>query len=76
MPNRIDEADVSGALVGTGSWIFTEEEGGTRVAYDCQVDGTGLLMKLAMKLFGTPAHSKVYQNILNSLKSHCEAKTS
>jgi hypothetical protein len=35
-----------------------------------------LLMKLAMKLFGTPAHSKVYQNILNSLKSHCEAKTS
>ena len=76
MPNRIDEAYVSGALVGTGSWIFTEEESGTRVAYDCQVDGTGMMMKIAMKLFGTSAHSKVYQNILNSLKSHCEAKVS
>ena len=75
-PKRIDEAYVSGALVGTGSWIFTEEESGTRVAYDCQVDGTGMMMKIAMKLFGTSAHSKVYQNILNSLKSHCEAKVS
>ena len=73
-PQRIDEAYISGALVGTGSWIFTQEESGTRVAYDCQVDGTGIIMNLAMKLFGTSAHSKVYQNILNSLKNHCEAR--
>ena len=73
-PQRIDEAYISGALVGTGSWIFTEEVDETRVAYDCQVDGTGIMMNLAMKLFGTSAHSKVYQNILNSLKNHCEAR--
>ena len=73
-PKRIDEAYVSGALVGTGSWIFTEEEGGMRVAYDCNVDGIGIFMKLAIKLFGTSSHSKVYNNILNSLKGYCEEK--
>ena len=73
-PKRIDEEYVSGPLVGTGSWIFTEVEGGTRVAYDCNVDGIGIFMKLAIKLFGTSSHSKVYNNILNSLKSYCEEK--
>ena len=73
-PKRIDEEYVSGPLVGTGSWIFTEVEGGTRVAYDCNVDGIGIFMKLAIKLFGTSSHSKVYNKILNSLKSYCEEK--
>ena len=73
-PMRIDEAYVSGPLVGTGSWILTEEEVGTRVAYDCNVDGIGIFMKLAIKLFGTSSHSKIYNNILNSLKSYCEEK--
>ena len=71
-PKRIDEAYVSGPLVGTGSWILTEEKVGTRVAYDCNVDGIGIFMKLAIKLFGTSSHSKIYNNILNSLKSYCE----
>ncbi len=38
-----------------------------------KVDGIGIFMKFAMKLFGTSSHSKVYQNILNSLKNHCES---
>ena len=73
-PKRIDEAYISGPLIGTGSWILTEEENGTRVAYDCNVDGIGIFMKLAIKLSGTYSHSKVYNNILNSLKGYCEEK--
>ncbi|MEM1113062.1 MAG: SRPBCC family protein [Pseudomonadota bacterium] len=70
---RLEESYVEGDLIGTGIWEFTEEGSMTRAAYHCAVRSNRFMTHLAFLIAGQRGHSGVYQNLLQSLKAHCEA---
>jgi hypothetical protein len=58
--SRLEESYVKGPILGKGTWLFSELNGRTTVAFHCQVEGNSWLSNLTFKLSGDKTHKAVY----------------
>ena len=73
--SRLEESYVKGPILGKGTWLFSELNGRTTLAFHCQVEGNSWLSNLTFKLSGDKTHKAVYAGFLKKLKSFCEQQT-
>ena len=69
---RMEESYLTGPVIGKGTWLFSQSNGPTTVAFHCQVKANNWVSNLTFKLSGDKTHKAVYAGFLKKLKSFCE----